>query len=261
MKIKDQIGRIIELQKKPRNIISLVPSITYTLSSFGLDKEVKGITRFCKYPEHWKKEKKIIGGTKNLKIDRIKEIAPDLIFANKEENTKEEIDELSRHFNVFVSDVKNAETNIQFIRQTSILLNKEEQAKELIDKIILEKNKLGNQIQGTVAYFIWKDPWMSIGSDTYIHSMLEEFGLKNIFFSKKRYPVVNLEKLKGNPPEYIFLSSEPYPFKENHKKELENIFPESKIVLVQGEAFTWFGTYQEESYRYFQKLKKELFYA
>ncbi len=261
MIIEDQIGRTIKLETAPNKIISLVPSITYTLYSLGLNTEVKGITRFCKYPENWKKEKKIIGGTKQLKMERIKEIAPDLILANKEENTKTEIEELAKEFNVFVSDVKDFHSNIDFIGKLGQILFRAGQADNLINQIKLEKEKFKNKLSGKVVYLIWKEPWMSVGSDTYIHEMLSEMGLENYFSGQKRYPQVDLKSLANDPPDYLFLSSEPYPFKNKHKQELAKKFPDTKIVLVKGEPFTWFGAYQKEAYSYFNQLKHAIDHA
>ncbi len=255
MIIEDQIGRNIKLETTPQKIVSLVPSITYTLYTLGLNSEVKGITRFCKYPEEWKKEKKIIGGTKQLKMEKIKEIAPDLILANKEENTKTEIEKLAKEFKVFVSDVKDFQSNMEFINKLGQLFNLENQAKNLISQIQQERKKFRNKLSGNVVYFIWKDPWMSVGNDTFIHEMLREIGLKNYFSEQKRYPHVDMKKLINDPPDYIFLSSEPYPFKNKHKQELAKYFPNTKIILVKGEPFTWFGAYQKEAYSYFNLIK------
>ncbi len=260
MKVTDQIGNTIKINTPPQRVVSLVPSITYSLSSFGLDREVKGITRFCKWPAKWKKEKNIIGGTKNLKLEVIKNLKPDLILANKEENTKEEIEFLSRFFPVYVSDIKNLDDNILFLEDLGKIFHKPEKALEFTSKIKSEHSKRIHNPEKLkkAVYLIWKEPWMSVGGDTYIHRMLEEAGFKNIFSARKRYPAIDLQTIKKENPEYILLASEPYPFKEKHKKELEKIFPKSKILLVQGEAFTWFGTYTLQAYPYFQSLKKSL---
>src|SRR5689334_4996684 len=103
----DQTGRSIELHSIPRRIVSLVPSQTELLSYFGLDEEVVGITKFCVHPEHWFRSKTRVGGTKQVSIEAIHKLQPDLIIANKEENVKEQIEALAKHYPVWVSDVNN----------------------------------------------------------------------------------------------------------------------------------------------------------
>src|ERR1700741_3198050 len=105
----DQTGRKISIPQIPQRIISLVPSQTELLFDLGLDKEVVGITKFCVHPPEWFQTKTRVGGTKQLKIDLIKQLQPDLIIANKEENVKEQIEELEKHFPVWISDVNNLE--------------------------------------------------------------------------------------------------------------------------------------------------------
>jgi len=260
MLIKDQIGENVDIQGIPKRIISLVPSITYTLSDFGLEQEIIGITRFCKYPTDWKNNKRIIGGTKQLKIEQIKQLAPELILASKEENTKEEIENLSQYFPVYVSDVKDYKSNINFIKDLGLLLSKENKAKDII-KTINKKYELISNLSGTKKkglYLIWKNPWMSVGGDTFIHTMLNEAGFDNLLEKEIRYPQISLEKIKKLKPEYLLLSSEPYPFKEKHRLELAKELPDTKIVLVNGEYFSWFGTYPIKAYDYFTHLKTYL---
>ncbi len=259
MLIKDQIGRSIEINHSPRRIVSLVPSITYTLSSFDMNDEVIGITRFCKYPAGWKKNKTIIGGTKQLKIDRLRNLNPDLILASKEENNKEEVEELSKEFPVYVSDVKNHQSNVNFIKDLGKILFKEKKAECLINKLTQKSNVLNTLDKNKNGiYLIWKNPWMTVGGDTFIHSMMEESGVKNIYKEKKRYPVIDMVDIKNNNPDILLLSSEPYPFKEIDKKELSKELPHTKIILVDGEAFSWFGTYPINAYEYFTHLKEVL---
>src|SRR5688572_23408089 len=94
----DHTGRSIHLASVPRRIISLVPSQTELLADLGLDEEVVGITKFCVHPESWFINKTRVGGTKQIKMDIIHQLNPDLVLANKEENVKEQIEELERHY-------------------------------------------------------------------------------------------------------------------------------------------------------------------
>ena len=258
MEYFDQLNREIIIKQTPQRIVSLVPSITYTLSDFDLNENVVGITRFCKFLPYSKKEKTIIGGTKDIKIDRIKSLKPDIILANKEENTKEIVEQLEKIAPVFVSDIKNFDDNIDFLERMGKIFNNEifaiyfvRQLNKLKKTLETEKEHLKKTI-----YLIWKNPWMTIGGDTYIHDMMKLSGFDNLYKQKKRYPTTDIEEMKKLNPEVILLSSEPYPFKAKHQQELQEIFPETKILLVQGEAFTWFGTYQIKGLEYLSSLIK-----
>ena len=105
----DQTGRKITLDKPPHRIISLVPSQTELLYDLGLHNEVIGITKFCVHPQEWFQHKTRVGGTRQINIDIIHELRPDLIIANKEENVKEQVEELAGYYPVWISDVKHLE--------------------------------------------------------------------------------------------------------------------------------------------------------
>ncbi len=259
MKCKDQLNRQILIKDSPQRIISLVPSITYTLSDFQLNDNVVGITRFCKFLPYFKKEKTIIGGTKDIKIDRIKSLKPNIILANKEENTKEIVEQLEKFAPVFVSDIKNFEDNLVFLEKIGKIFGKEILAKYFINELYSLQNLLYSHKKNKKSvYLIWKNPWMTIGGDTYINEMMKLSGFDNLYKDKKRYPVTDIEEMKKLNPEVILLSSEPFPFKVKHQKELQEIFPNTEVKLVEGEAFTWFGTYPLKGLKYLSELNKKI---
>ena len=131
----DQLNRTIELQKFPKRIISLVPSQTELLYQLGLDDNVIGITKFCIHPSHWKKKKKIVGGTKNYKIELIDDLKPDLIIANKEENNKDSLENLMQKHNVWISDIKTLDHATQMIDVIGKMTDTSQISKKLIQKI------------------------------------------------------------------------------------------------------------------------------
>lgn len=243
MKIVDQLNRSITLKKVPERIISLVPSITETLHYLGLEDSVVGITKFCVHPISWKKSKAIVGGTKTVKINKVMELNPDLIIANKEENSKEDIEELAKHFPVYVSDIKSFEDFIAFTNDISKITNTSQKGNQLISEILEVRHKIkGYFLDGKrleVAYFIWEKPYMLAGNITYINYILEFIGFTNSAKNLNgRYPELLENEIN---PDYIFLSSEPYPFAEKHVKEFEKIYPKSKCFIVDGEVFSWYG--------------------
>jgi len=223
-------------------IISTVPSQTELLADLGLQAEVIGITKFCIHPQSWFKTKTRIGGTKTLNLELIKQLQPDLIIANKEENVKEQITALGRHCEVFVSDVKTTTDNLKLIPTLGQLTGTRMTAIRLAQKLSAALESIQQVHSKTAAYLIWKDPYMTVGHDTYIHDMLNKCGLRNVFHYQTRYPTTTINALKDKAPELILLSSEPYPFKQEHLQELQSMLPESHIVLVDGEIFSWYGT-------------------
>ena len=238
-------------------IISLVPSITETLFDFGLtDTEIIGLTKFCIHPKGLVKNVETIGGTKNLNLEKIKNLNPDLIIANKEENEKLQVEELMKDFKVWVTAIETLEDNSRFLAELGTLLNKENSAKNFNQKIsdIIKGIKI--QEPKKVCYLIWKNPYMTIGSDTFIHEILDKLGFENVFKNEKRYPEISVEEMKN--ADFIFLSSEPFPFQQKHIDELQKELLNSKIVLVDGEAFSWYGTHLAKCGEYFFELLKSL---
>lgn len=238
-------------------VVSLVPSITEALFDLGLtENEIVGRTKFCIHPDEKVKNVAIIGGTKNINIDKIKALQPDLILANKEENIKEQVEALMVDCKVIVTNVENIEDNYYLLKNLGKIFNKEDRAQVFNMKIydILNEAKINSNIK--VAYLIWKNPYMTIGSDTFIHKILEEIGFENIFKDKKRYPEIQTEDLAE--ADIIMLSSEPFPFKEKHIEELKEFYPEKKIMIVDGEAFSWYGTHIAKCEDYFKELIVEV---
>lgn len=251
----DQTGHTVTLAHKPGRIISLVPSQTEFLADLGLDKEVVGITKFCIHPEHWFRNKTRVGGTKQLKMDIIHQLQPDLIIANKEENVKEQIESLAKAYPVWISDIKNLEDALVMIRETGLLTGKQMAAKKITEQIAEGFAALrtpGYKIR--TCYLIWKDPYMTVGSDTFIHNMLEAAGFENVFSERKRYPVISIEDMKQSGCDLLLLSSEPFPFKQKHIDELQQQLPNTQIMLVDGEMFSWYGSRLLKAPHYFQQL-------
>ena len=241
-----------------KRIISVVPSQTELLYDLGLNEEVIGITKFCIHPNEWYKTKKRIGGTKNLNIDLIHSLQPDLILANKEENTKEQIEELQKHYPVYVSDIYNLDDAYTMIKDIGNLVNKVAESESIIKKILSAKQNAEIVKYNLKAlYLIWKRPYMAAGQSTFIHSMLSEAGYMNCL-EQQRYPVLTVEEICELNPEIIFLSSEPYPFKQKDIDELKFNLPHSKICLVDGELFSWYGSRLCQSFEYFSKLNAQL---
>jgi ABC-type Fe3+-hydroxamate transport system substrate-binding protein len=260
MQALDQLNRTIEFNFPPRRIISLVPSQSELLWHLGLQNELAGITKFCIHPDEMFRSVTRVGGTKELKFDVIQKLQPDLIIANKEENEQEQILELCANYPVWISDIYTLDDACQMMLSIGEITNRTKPASDLVRNIKQEHARFADQMlkpksQNTVAYLIWKNPYMVAGKNTFIDYMLKECGLKNIFTDEKsRYPEVTTQMLLDKKPDLIFLSSEPYPFKEKHIQELKVHLPESKIMLVDGEMFSWYGSRLRHAFAYFRKL-------
>jgi ABC-type Fe3+-hydroxamate transport system substrate-binding protein len=239
-------------------IVSVVPSQTELLWSLGLQEEVVGITRFCVHPADWHRSKPRVGGTKKLDIDKIRSLHPTLIIANKEENTPEDVAELETFCPVWTSNVACFDDAIDMIKRVGHMTGKDEKAASLINEITLEFDTLRFSRKYRSAYLIWKNPWMAAGGNTFISDMLRACGLKNVLEDKLRYPVVEPAMLKQLKVEVLLLSSEPYPFKMSDLEDLSKILPKVKIILVDGEMFSWYGSRMMYAAAYFRSLREEL---
>ena len=236
-------------------IVSLVPSITESLFDFGLtEMEVVGRTKFCIHPQTLITNVPVIGGTKNLNLDKIKSLKPDLIIANKEENEKLQIEELGKYFEIWLTNIENLQDNQNFLTELGTLLNKQGLALNFNEKINVIFDSSKELAPKKVAYLIWKNPYMTVGSDTFIHEIIEKIGFTNLFEDSKRYPEISVNQMKE--AEYVFLSSEPFPFQQKHIDELQKELPDSKIILVDGEAFSWYGTHLSRCGDYFKTLRE-----
>lgn len=250
----DQTGRTISLSHTPRRIVSIVPSQTELLASLDLDESVVGITKFCIHPDAWFRRKTRIGGTKQINFEKIAELKPDLIIANKEENVREQVLALAEKYPVWISDVNMLEDALDMIRKIGLITDKGSVADNLSKEIEDRFNALPVSQPRDAAYLIWKDPYMTVGGDTFINDMMNKAGFRNIFSSLTRYPEIKLEQLRGCP--LLLLSSEPYPFKEKHLEAMQAELPDTKIVLVDGEMFSWYGSRLLLSPSYFGQLRK-----
>jgi ABC-type Fe3+-hydroxamate transport system substrate-binding protein len=257
----DQLGRTITINYPPKRIVSIVPSQTELLFDLGLDEEVIGITKFCIHPIEKFATKTKIGGTKKLLIDKIIALKPDLIIGNKEENTQGEIEVLMQDFPVWMSDSYNLEDAIKTISQIGELVNRAPEAAYLNHLIYagftdLQRLALQKNINQRVAYLIWKDPYLAAGKNTFIDDILTKIGLVNVV-TTTRYPEIELLQLPNATCELVLLSSEPYPFKDKHVREIQSILPNVKVMLVDGEMFSWYGSRLVKAVGYLFQLQNE----
>ncbi|QTE39039.1 helical backbone metal receptor [Mucilaginibacter gossypii] len=251
---RDQLSRKVELSGIPKRIISIVPSQTELLFYLGLNVEVIGITKFCIHPADRFNSTTKVGGTKQLDVEKIRLLTPDLIIANKEENDRLQVEELMNICPVWISDIFDLESALQMIVCIGDMIGKPGQANVLCTEINggfkgikFSVTRLG------VAYLIWRKPYMLAGRGTFIDSMLQTCGLNNVT-EGERYPEIDANALVAANPDLLFLSSEPYPFAQKHIEEFRALLPNAKIVLVDGEMFSWYGSRLLYAPVYFKQL-------
>ncbi len=237
---KDQLNRNLSFPDVPKRIISLVPSQTELLVDLGLFDSLVGVTKFCEFPTYIKKEKAIVGGTKNYRFDVIDSLRPDLIIGNKEENDQAGIEKLMSKYPVWMSDIYTLSDSYDMIERLGDLLDVSQRAKIITERLRMDFDQKP-EAKGNAVYLIWNDPIMAAGKKTFIDEMLPWAGFQNAI-TINRYPELTMEELKKFNPDYLLLSSEPFPFKSKHIQAFQDQLPETKVKLVDGAYFSWYGT-------------------
>lgn len=256
MELTDQMGRSLRIDALPGRIVSVVPSQTELLHDLGAGETVVGITKFCIHPDSWHRTKPRVGGTKRLDLERIRALAPELIVANREENSRADLEILMQEFPVWITDIRTLADALDMIRSLGMLIGKTKEAEEMAGEIARRFRALGAPAAGRpAAYLIWRDPWMVAGGDTFIHEMLTLAGFRNIFADRPRYPVIDPAEVSGV---LALLSSEPFPFAEKHAVELREKAPGCLPCLVDGEMCSWYGSRLLQAPAYLAGLARTL---
>jgi ABC-type Fe3+-hydroxamate transport system substrate-binding protein len=262
----DQTGRTVYSPPDPLRIISLVPSQTELLFDLGLKDRIVGITRFCIHPENIIRMVQQVGGTKKIHHDILKKLNPDLIIANKEENTKEEIELLMHDYPVWISDVHEYESALEMIHALGYITNTLAKADQLIADIRNEFEILENSVAQKdlvskklkTVYLIWEKPLMVVGRENFIHAMLEKCGFMNAFADQLRYPITSLEEIKVRECDLVILPSEPFPFAQKHVEQYQKLLEGVKIIRADGEMFSWYGSRMKLAPSYFVSLIRQI---
>jgi ABC-type Fe3+-hydroxamate transport system substrate-binding protein len=256
----DALDRAVTLPTPPQHIVSLVPSQTELLAYLGLDDRVVGITRFCVRPEGWREQKTIVGGTKEVDIERVAALEPDLVLANHEENTPEDVDALADLAPVYVTDVPTVASALVMIRAVGRLVGRADAAGRLANAIEECFDVLEDHAPIRAAYLIWRDPFMTVGHDTIIHDIMQRGGFTNVFGDRLRYPEVELDALAEAGPDVLLLPDEPFPFdqKPRFSADLHEALPNTPVRFVDGELFSWYGPRLLDTPAYLHALRRTL---
>ncbi len=249
--------RELVLPRAPKRIVSLVPSITELLHDLDLQDEVVGLTKFCIHPKAWCKTKTNVGGTKKINFDRMAELQPDLIIGNKEENTKNDIEQLEKEYNVCMTDVNTFDEALEMITLLGQCCDRKTQSNNLVTRLIKLKKAANIDRKRSAIYLIWKDPFYAVGQNTFINDMMELAGFENLVL-EARYPEITLDRINELQPNLLLLSTEPYPFANKYLKKMKTKLKNTTPTLVDGEMFSWYGSRLVLSFQYFNQLKSDL---
>ena len=242
-----------------RRIVSLVPSTTELLCALGLADALVGVTVYCVEPREVVRGKTRVGGEKDPDLDTIRALAPELVVANIEENRREDVEALrAAGIDVFVTYPRSVAESVAMIRELGAVTGAVTAAQRLLDELepleTAVRHRLAGRRPTPCFYPIWREPWMTIGHDTYIHDVLETCGGANVFADRTRYPTVSLDEVAARSPEVVLLPDEPFRFRRAHLRDFE-AYPgmpavrEGRVELVDGKRFSWHGPRLAEALR------------
>ena len=222
-------------------IVCLVPSITELLCDLDLSDQLVGRTGFCIHPWEIVREIPKVGGTKDLKFDKIRELEPTHVVVNVDENKKEDAEALAEFIpNVVVTHPLGPRDNLDLYRQMGREFDREAQAEALCERFEAALSRVEDRPEQRVLYLIWRDPWMTISPETYIAQTLGLFNWRTVPASTdERYPQVDIAAVDVDR---VLLSSEPFHFKEDHVAEVEALVPGARVSLIDGEMTSWYGS-------------------
>jgi ABC-type Fe3+-hydroxamate transport system substrate-binding protein len=250
--LTDASGVVVQLPAAPRRIVSLIPSITEILFALGLGDAVVGCTVYCSQPPEGVATKTRIGGEKNPKLDLIRDLRPDLVVANVEENVKSHVDTLRGWgIPVYVTYPRTVAAGIRLIRELGQLTGTAEQGAEMTAALEARfaetRARQAGRAPARVFCPIWRNPYMTINGDTYMHDMLASCGGANVFGGlPQRYPQVDVADVARERPDVILLPDEPFRFRRAHVADFA-AHPEipairdGRVHLIDGKLLSWYG--------------------
>jgi iron complex transport system substrate-binding protein len=257
--VEDDLGREVTFEFPPWRMVSLCPSLTETLFALGLNAEIVGRTSYCIHPAERVRHVATVGGTKDIEIDRVRTLKPDLIIAAKEENAQGTVETLAGTFPVYVVDVADFEDALHAIAALGNLTDRTAAAAVLAGSIRAAFADLRPRTTHRVAYLVWRDPYMAVGADTYICSVLAKCGCANVCAHlTDRYPEVTIEMLRRLAPQWVLLPSEPFAFDDTHVAELAPQLAPARVMCVDGQMFSWYGSRMLPAAEYLQQFVASL---
>jgi ABC-type Fe3+-hydroxamate transport system substrate-binding protein len=273
----DAIGRAHAVARADARIVCLVPSISELLFALGAGDRLVGRTGFCVHPKHSIRTVPKVGGTKTVDIEKIRTLAPTHLIVNIDENEKSAVEQLATFVpNVIVTHPLGPLDNLSLYRLLGSIFGREDKAEELCAAFRKAYAGAVSSCVGLprerVLYLIWKSPWMTISRDTYISRTLAAIGWDTVQTDGQvRYPTIELTPALLANVDRIFLSSEPYAFRERHLKEISEMLAAAthyfvptpmeeydspmRVSLIDGEMTSWYGSRAIDGMKYLSRWR------
>ncbi|MGH8310621.1 MAG: helical backbone metal receptor, partial [Steroidobacteraceae bacterium] len=262
--ITDWRGATLAFEKPPSRVVSLVPSLTETLFALGVGNRVVGVSRYCIHPAQEVAARRDVGGTKNPDLDAIVSLRPDLVMMNAEENHKIDVERLEqRGLRVHVSFPKSVDDVVASLRDLGAIFEACEPAESMISQIETARRAAARHRPDPppcALYLVWWKPIITIGPGTYIADLLGAAGARVPLRDREdRYPRITLAEMAAASPDLVLLSSEPYPFSEAERREIQgaNLWPDSaaaRVRFVDGELASWHGARTARGIAYLSRV-------
>lgn len=249
----DSAGTIHEPAGADARIVCLVPSITELLCDLGLAGRIVGRTGFCIHP--WETVYAIpkVGGTKDVKLEKIRELSPTHVVVNIDENLRETAEVLAEFVpHIIVTHPQAPRDNLDLYRLLGAIFEREDDAERLCSRFkdaYMEASRCASPAR-RVLYLIWREPWTTVAPSTYISRTLALFNWHTQpTVSTERYPQVDIALWADNI-DHVLLSSEPYHFRERHLAEVSTAVRGARVSLIDGEMTSWYGSRAIDGLRY-----------
>jgi ABC-type Fe3+-hydroxamate transport system substrate-binding protein len=261
--LTDALGRAVPLAAPPQRIVSLVPSLTEFLFAVGAGARVVGITDYCTEPAAQVADLPRVRGTKNPDRSRVGALRPDLVLASKEENRERDVRAFEeRGIPVYVTDICSVAGALTQLGTLAEVLGLASGAAPLLGEMqaALEEQRTRQAAPWRVLVFIWRDPWMAVGADTYADDLLAVCGADNLARRfAGRYPRAALEAFLELDPDVIMLPDEPYRFGEADRAAFAPFTQcaavrHGRVLLCDGALLTWYGPRTAAALRFFGQV-------
>ncbi len=251
--VVDAVGRTVACRPVPRRIVSLVPSVTQCLFDLGAGDRVVGRTDYCTSPPR-AVGAPAVGGPKTVRPEAVARLLPDLVLADVDENDREQVEELvAAGIRVYAAFPRRIEDVAAFLEDLDVLLDVGGLARAHAAQLRSVPPPDPRRVR--VACLIWRDPWMTVTGETLPGALLEAAGAENVFaLAPGRYPTVDPARLAAARPQAVLLPSEPYPFGERHREEVEALLPGAVALTAPGEWITWYGCRMPEAIEGLRRL-------
>jgi ABC-type Fe3+-hydroxamate transport system substrate-binding protein len=240
VKVFDALGRTLDITRPPERIVSLVPSLTELLYDLGAGARVAACTDYCLYPAFELKSLPRVGGQKDPDLEKLLSLRPDFVVVAKEENLARDVAKLeAAGVPVFVTDVQTVDDALRLPFQLGAALGVPRPTSQALHDGMAAgveaARRIGPAEPLRALCYVWRDPWIAAGGDTYLSDVLRACGALNVIGDRARYPKVDLKTAQELRPDIVVLPSEPYPFTEADLPSVKN------GVLVDGTVLCWYG--------------------